>query len=108
MNEDVKEVGTANTTDATTEPQNFNQGIQIPQDTAAFEKFENTDPKTLNEDVKEVGTAGAVPSESSDLDKTKNLTILLLQLLLLLLPPVLVLVPEWLDPLPLHQMKEIT
>lgn len=72
LNEDVKEVGTANTTDATTEPQNFNQGIQIPQDTAAFEKFENTDPKTLNEDVKEVGTAGAVPSESSDLDKTKK------------------------------------
>lgn len=72
LNEDVKEVGTANTTDATTKPQNFNQGIQIPQDTAAFEKFEDTDPKTLNEDVKEVGTAGAVPSESNGLDKIKQ------------------------------------
>ncbi|CAK9436772.1 uncharacterized protein LODBEIA_P12940 [Lodderomyces beijingensis] len=35
-------------------------GIYIPQDKetlSAFEKFENTDPRTLNEDVSEIGTA---------------------------------------------------
>ena len=57
LNEDVKEVGTAN----------FNQGIQIPQDTSAFEKIEDTDPKALNEDVKEVGTAEG--TESKDFAK---------------------------------------
>lgn len=63
LNEDVKEIGTANT-----ESQNFNQGTQIPQDTSAFEKFEDTDPKALNED--EAGTTGV--SNSKDLGTSKQ------------------------------------